>query len=253
MHLTIFEFVHFISLVKMGDVADILGLSVAKPLTILDETAKILNDKPKGLNAGPKLNKKPKGMSREVFSLLGADSFVPATMPVNTIGFKSKRLNATKGKWTWKSFTNSARTDNQVFYHWVKADMQYNDYPYAKFNVVNDPISFTDEEYNGLLTSTTWTKEETNYLLELISKYGLRWAVITDRYDFQPSRATEDLQYRYYFIMNKLKHQRSNTGTGIGGNISLMNIESHKHDNQTIFNFEHEKRRRYQLEIQFRK
>lgn len=29
-----------------------------------------------------------------------------------------------------------------------------------------------------------WTKEETDYLFELVKEYDLRWQVIADRYDF---------------------------------------------------------------------
>eukprot|EP01035_Chromulina_nebulosa_P018589 gene18589-24316_t len=104
----------------MGDVAEILGLQ-SKPTSVYDETIKLLNEKPKGLNAGPKLNKKPKGMSREVFSLIGADSLVPSMQGNKpNVAFKSKRLNAIKGKWIWNSFTNSSRNDDMKLHHWAK-------------------------------------------------------------------------------------------------------------------------------------
>jgi len=227
----------------MGDVAEILGLQ-SKPTSVYDETIKLLNEKPKGLNAGPKLNKKPKGMSREVFSLIGADSLVP-TMQGNkpNVAFKSKRLNAIKGKWIWNSFTNSSRNDEMKLHHWVKADIQYNDYPYCKFNIKQQLITYTDEEYELLLVSNQWTKEETAHLLHLVSIYGPRWPIITDRYDLQPYKSSEDLQDRYYNIITRLRQHRSNNNSS----------DINNYDHNTAFNYEHEKRRRYQLEISYRK
>lgn len=236
----------------MGDVAEILGLATARPNnSIVEETAKILNEKPKGLNAGPKLSKKPKGMSREVFSLVGADGFLPsmtagtptASGPISS-GFKMKRKSSTKGKWLWTTFDNSARGDSEKFLnHWVKADIQYADYPYAKFNVSMDPVVFSDDEYASLLSSSTWTKEETIHLLDLVSRYGLRWPVILDRYEKQPYRTSEDMQARYYGIILKLRDHR------LGSNFLDFNKDDHK----ATFNYEQEKRRKYQLELSYRK
>jgi DNA methyltransferase 1-associated protein 1 len=234
---------------KMSDVASILGMG-SQPLThanaLLDEASKILNDKPKGLNAGPRNVKKPKGMSREVFSLLGADGFVP-TMQGNkqTTAFKSKRSSAMRGKWIFAPFTNSARNDNAVFYHWVKADIQYADYPYAKFNLSLDPIIFTEEEYTNLLSSKSWTKEETMHVLDLASKYSLRWPVITDRYDLEPYRSQEEIQARYYTVLSRLRDHR------VGITSSANDFA--KDDHQLVFNLEQEKRRKYQLELAYRK
>lgn len=258
----------------MGDVADILGLGLNKESsnTIIDETNRILNGstKSKGHHNANKLNKKPKGMSREVFSLLGKDSFVSTIQGTKSTAaiFKSKRSSAVRGKWIWSTFKNSSRNDNnEVFYHWVKADIQYADYPYAKFNITLDPLSFTDEEYNKLLSHPTWNKEETLHLLELISKYSLKWHVIADRYDIEPYRNIEDLQARYYSIVSKLRehrlglnHESSTSGSGSGGNSSSSKSQSKagiadplKDDISIVFNLEHEKRRKYQLEIAYRK
>ena len=46
---------------------------------------------------------KPKGMSREVFGLLGKDGLNPAVVPAPplTSQFKKKWNAATKGKWIW--------------------------------------------------------------------------------------------------------------------------------------------------------
>lgn len=134
----------------MGDVADILGMQKAKESTAAEMATQIMMDaaKPKGGNSLKR--KKPKGMAREVFDLLGPDGIVPS-METNKIstGFKNKRTSVLRGRWVWAPFTSSARSDQQPFYHWAKADVQYNDYPYAKFNVKldNPPI------YTGMLYS----------------------------------------------------------------------------------------------------
>jgi len=54
-------------------------------------------------------------------------------------------------QWAWKSFTSSARHDSALFLHWVRANIEYADYPYARFDVHLDPLAYTDEEYQKYL------------------------------------------------------------------------------------------------------
>ena len=87
----------------MGDIADILGLSSkqggASSSSIENFVGGVAGNK-SGKKTGPAA--KPKGMSREVFSLLGKDALVPAIQPSNPSAmFRSKRSNALKGKWVW--------------------------------------------------------------------------------------------------------------------------------------------------------
>lgn len=44
-------------------------------------------------------------------------------------------------KWVWAPFTNPARTDNAVFYHWKRAADEAKEYPFAQFNKVRFCIS----------------------------------------------------------------------------------------------------------------
>jgi DNA methyltransferase 1-associated protein 1 len=63
-------------------------------------------------------------------------------------------------------------------------------YPFAKYNVkAQVPKRYTDEQYNRHLKSDDWTREETDYLMDLVEEYDLRWVVIADRYDYQPRGA----------------------------------------------------------------
>jgi DNA methyltransferase 1-associated protein 1 len=107
---------------------------------------------------------------------------------------------------------------------------------YAKYDIKVDLPTFTDDEYDAYLRSDDWSREETDYLFQMVSDFAYRWAVIWDRYDFQPSnnaqaglenangeadqalatmpfapskqRTVEDLKARFYNISAKLMKQR---------------------------------------------
>ena len=95
------------------------------------------------------------------------------------------------------------------------------EYPYAKFNVKVGVPEYTPEQYQSHLKNDEWSKEETDYLVNLAFEYDLRWIVIWDRYEYQPSeapkvddnsmavtvqakqRSMEDLKARYYDVAAK--------------------------------------------------
>jgi DNA methyltransferase 1-associated protein 1 len=108
---------------------------------------------------------------------------------------------------------NPARRDGLVLKHWRRkhtappvqapddatmqdtedADPQINVCSeYEKYNVEVDLPTFSDDEYDALLRSDDWSREETEYLLQMVNDFAYRWAVIWDRYDFQPSNNTQD-------------------------------------------------------------
>jgi DNA methyltransferase 1-associated protein 1 len=234
----------------MSDAADILGIKQSAPSSSAEVAAKLMADAKPIMTKKPA--KKPKGMSREVFDLLGRDqdSLVPAMQSNASVAsgaFKSKRVSALKGKWIWAPFASSARPKDEVnktFHHWVKADVQYIDYPYAKFNVKMDAISYTDDEYEHLLKSDKWTRAETDHLMYICYKYDLRWPVIVDRYSMIPVRRTEDIQERYYSIVSKIRAHRTSTYEG---------AVSVKNEAATTFDHQAERARREQQECLFRK
>eukprot|EP00605_Chrysophyceae_sp_TOSAG23-4_P000904 GSChrysophyteH1.ASY1.ANO1.995.1 assembled CDS len=197
----------------MGDVANILGIQSKAALSTAETAQAILAGSTSAAPAKKK-PKKPKGMSREVYDLMGPDGLVPAMETSQKVhsGFKDKRISATKGKWIWAPFKSSARSDGLVGYHWQKADVQYNDYPYAKFNVRSETLVplYTDDEYSALLQSNQWTRSETDHLMYTVFKYDLRWPVIADRYDCSPPRSAEEMQHRYLTVLTKMKAHRSN-------------------------------------------
>lgn len=162
-------------------------------------------------------------------------------------------------------FTNNARSDGLVLHHWQrkhesarppvpapapapapegsqmevdqpkeegKEDVskpQEQEYAFSKYNVKPRlPNRYTDEEYNRHLKSDDWSREETDYLVDLVTEYDIRWVLIADRYDYQPRmemqpdanalvpakkyRTMEQMKARYYYIaatMLSLEHPPS--------------------------------------------
>lgn len=146
-------------------------------------------------------------------------------------------------------FTNNARSDGLVLNHWQRkhestrppvsegTQMDVDDakpenideapkpleqeYTFAKYNIKpRTPKRYTDEEYSKLLQSNDWTREETDYLMDLVQEYDLRWMIIADRYEYQPRvdseadanalvsathyRTMEQMKARYYFVAAKM-------------------------------------------------
>lgn len=98
---------------------------------------------------------------------------------------------------------------------------------FSKYNIEMEIPTYTDEEYDAYLRSDDWSREETDYLMEMVKDFSYRWAVVWDRYDYQPSapaaapdedskalatmpfappkaRTVEDLKARFYDISAKL-------------------------------------------------
>ena len=144
-------------------------------------------------------------------------------------------------------FTNGARSDDLVLRHWQRqqeppkvpalegTEMETDEkkepedvegvpkppeqeYSFAKFNIKPKvPRRYSDDEYNRHLKNDDWSRQETDYLMDLAEEYDLRWVVIADRYDFQPEstdaeantnalvpakryRTMEQMKSRYYFV-----------------------------------------------------
>ncbi|KAL1915292.1 uncharacterized protein VTP21DRAFT_6750 [Calcarisporiella thermophila] len=162
---------------------------------------------PKPRSNRPEKEKKPDGISRELYQLIGGAPPVALIKPT----YKAKpNLKKRAVSWTWRGFINPSRTDNLVLYHWVKAsEDEKEEYRFAKFNHTTEIIEYTDDDYVKHLADIDWTKEETDYLFALCRTYDLRFPVITDRYDFPgKSRTMEDLKDRYYDVNRKLLKAR---------------------------------------------
>jgi DNA methyltransferase 1-associated protein 1 len=113
--------------------------------------------------------------------------------PTIKVGNKWIHTQKPARKWIWTNFASSARNDGLLLNHWVRAGVEYPDYPYAKFDVHLDPLVYTEEEYFAKLQHDSWTKSETDQLLELARIFELRWPVIYDRwFDKFHYRVTKD-------------------------------------------------------------
>jgi len=305
----------------MGDVANILGISKktggsrSSSTSPLPPSFKAPPTRAAPTNKGPKL----RGIQKEVMNLLNSTSsihgkvsdssegmlppIVPSSANYKTVrnltsseigssavrrppapGIK-KGIASMKGrparKWVWASFDSSARSDKAKFSHWVKADVEYPDYPYARFDVHLDPVVYNDDEYDRYLKDEpNWTKSDTDKLMEICRTYELRWPVVYDRYNSVPNtdqddssssfprppvRKTEDLQHRYYYVATKLTKVRMELvaasqvqSNGAGGTINPLALDMINKVTPSItlgtgsstveFNLNNERERRKQLE-----
>ncbi|OBZ70255.1 SWR1-complex protein 4 [Grifola frondosa] len=156
--------------------------------------------------------RKPEGIPRELYALIGP------TAPTLAAQFTKPRLkqkpnlgSGSRVKWEWKPFKNGARTDSLELSHWAKAGADPDaDYPFAKYNVQANSYVYSQDEYTRFLEDSEWTKEETDYLFNLVREYDNRFYVVGDRYDFPngPERSLEDLKDRYYSVCRKLVRNR---------------------------------------------
>jgi len=190
----------------------------------------------------------PTGLSREVMDL----KFEGAP-PISIVApkFKEKpKLPFKPRAWEDTPFGNSARRDGLVLKHWRgkgdttnigagmpvtpadsnaasemetddKATSTIHDSYWAKYNVKVERPQYTEEQYETHLKNEDWTKEETDYLVDLATEFDLRWVLIGDRYEYKPSeqpktaedamaitrdaksRTQEDLKARYYDVAAK--------------------------------------------------
>lgn len=149
-------------------------------------------------------------------------------------------------------FINPARNDGLILRHWKRVtppavaanrvegedgseqaqaeEKKIEETPFARYNIKAQlPRRYTDEEYDKLLQSDDWSREETDYLMDTVQEFDLRWVVIADRYDYRPGaagltgddkalvpagrhRTMEDMKARYYTIayrMLELEHPLS--------------------------------------------
>ncbi|KAI1105093.1 hypothetical protein F4804DRAFT_305107 [Jackrogersella minutella] len=154
-----------------------------------------------------------KGLAREVQNL-GGDNPIAIVPELST--FKKRRFQSRKpaARWELLPFRNSARDDQSLHLrHWRKQtedqarpqegqggengtdekakSEQLEDSGFAKFNVQVDIPQYSDDQYNTNLKSEEWTKDETDYLFDLVRHFDLRWPLIWDRYEYQPKPSDE--------------------------------------------------------------
>lgn len=228
----------------MSDVFDILE---ANRPEMEDVPVVRRGPKPKPPKPLPVQRRKPEGMPRELFALLntsdGDAPLIPSDFAAPTPCYKQVRANLSikkPRKWVNIPFLNPGRKDHLQLYHWRRVpdpNEPPKEYPFAKYNTSLDHLvpKYNDREYGSLLVCDQWTREETDYLMEMCSRFHLKFIVIHDRWDktrFSTERSVEDLKERYYFIHNQLAKARA----GLGGDPKVK-----------AFDTQHERKRKQQL------
>eukprot|EP00887_Chlorella_sp_A99_P004929 scaffold4.g4929.t1 len=144
---------------------------------------------------------------------------------------KSKASRRGVVTFEWRRFANPARSDGLELEHWVKCykdaagrvtPADAGEYPFAKFNKKPTVLRYSDEEWRSLLArDAAWSREETDYLLDLVEGLGLRWLVVADRYTFPGGqlRSLEDLKARYYSVARQLLVGRHGGPEGLANNV----------------------------------
>ncbi|KAI9447885.1 hypothetical protein H4582DRAFT_2107334 [Lactarius indigo] len=158
------------------------------------------------------LARKPSGISRELYSLIGPSApTLVAQAAKPRLKQKPNLGSGGSARWEWRSFKNPARADGLELGHWVKANTDPNaEYPFARYNAKSADYTYSQDEYTKLLEDPEWTKEETDYLFNLVREYDSRFYIVADRYEFAtgPPRSMEDLKDRYYSVCRKLIRSR---------------------------------------------
>nr|CAH8863330.1 unnamed protein product [Trichobilharzia regenti] len=227
------------------DVLDILDFNETSPKKcVLDKEALLSRtDKRKSSRPNPQ-PKRPDHVPREVWGLQSTLNIndLPPIMPAdNTPLYKQPKAVIGVGKvgpWHWTPFTNSARQDNLVLYHWRRGGSESesnNDYYFARYNKHVTVPEYTAEEYETLLKDSKWSEERTAHLMELAKRFDLRFIHMRDRWDCEqfPGRPSiEDLKERYYGILTQLDKSR---GTNLSQGLR--------------YDAAHERRRKQQLSL----
>ncbi|EQC31400.1 hypothetical protein SDRG_11001 [Saprolegnia diclina VS20] len=223
----------------MGDVADILGVGGAAPATTPKPVKK--EEKPK---AKSKIHREllllQESKANHGLGLgLGGRVHV-SSMPTTSLPLKKSLLvkSTQRVKWLRREFRNSARTDDLVLSHWVKAALPEGlEYPFARFNVTCHvtPVCSSDEfdkvlkDYVDPAIPQPWTYDETVALWAVCERYELRWVVVTDRYNFgakHAARTMEDIKYWYYEATRLLSELRRDTTPAVVDEVPKIEVEA---------------------------
>ncbi|RUS89692.1 hypothetical protein EGW08_002510 [Elysia chlorotica] len=225
-----------------SDVRDILELETSQTSDYVTKESLMNDGKKKKLKKPDAAVKRPEGMHRELWGLLHSDAryqtdAAPIVPSDTKQGYKQMKARIGSSKvrpWKWMPFTNPARKDGAIFYHWGRVADEGKDYPFARFNKAVDIPTFSDLEYQQHLHDDRWTRQETEHLFDLCKRFEIRFVVVHDRWDRQRHKdySIEDLKERYYNICNTLAKVRAPQGS---------------EPKMKAFDAEHERRRKLQL------
>ena len=144
-------------------------------------------------------------------------------------------------RWVWKPLTNIGRTDI-VLHHWQPLRSEAEDVkPWNEASVV---LQYSDDEYQGCLEDSQWSRSDTDRLFQLCRDYELRFVIIHDRFNSpeRTNRTIEDLKDRFYSVCRTLVSRR-NEGDLNKYQFDKQQEESRKTQLKTLMN-----RSRHQME-----
>lgn len=82
---------------------------------------------------------------------------------------------------------------------------------FSRYNVQPEVPTYDDETYEKHLTHQEWTKDETDYLVDVYRECNGKWPVVVDHYSFTEgtTRSMEELKSRFYGISATLLQLRT--------------------------------------------
>lgn len=174
----------------MSDVRDVLGLSGASAAAPSGRASAA--SRGGSAAAGGAAAAAASNVPRELQQLRSEFSWgasAPIAMaPTPPLGaFKAKRVKAVS--WKCLPIRSSARAaitgkvvDDIDLRHWVKIH-NVPDYRFARFNKSIKLLEYSNAEYDAYCADPTWSREETDRLMELAKKFDLRFVIMQDRYN----------------------------------------------------------------------
>lgn len=96
---------------------------------------------------------------------------------------------------------------------------------FKKYAIEVDTPSYDEDTYEKHLTSSEWTKSESDYLIDVYRECNAKWPVIIDRYAFEngPDRTMEELKSRFYHIAAKVLSLQTPIKEMSGADFALYN------------------------------
>jgi DNA methyltransferase 1-associated protein 1 len=94
--------------------------------------------------------------------------------------------------------------------------------PFSGNNLQVEVPTYDEATFESILSTPDWSKEETDYLVNVYQECNGKWPVIVDRYDWGvPTRSMEDLKARFYHISAKLLQRQTPITAMTGPQYSL--------------------------------
>lgn len=190
-------------------------------------------------------------MHRELFALLNTSDKDSPILPTDygfsqqSSGYKQNRAKLSMKKprpWKWTPFVNHARTDQLQLCHWTRVTENSDtvkEYRFAKLNVKLDNIipKYNQTDYELFLKCNKWTREETDHLMDLCSRFDMRFIIMHDRWDKQRypnKKSIEDMKDRFYTVHNLLI--RARLALGEEPKFKSYDVETEKKRKEQLIN-----------------